>query len=189
MESNLQNGFATNLELLVSILRDSLSEDKMARFLRIKEKADNGISERIWYVQFSAIAQKVGKSTITPGESTQKNIHHQLPILHYTTWTTDQIARLWLILKLGNQVDPADFFKRLQNLFQTADRGELVTLYKALSIFPYPEQWVPQAAEGVRTNITDVFDAIALDNPFPSQYFRCIHRILIQRRATSSSTS
>jgi hypothetical protein len=58
----------------------------------------------------------------------------------------------------------------LNKVFSTADLQELVTLYAALPLLPYPEQHVKRAAEGVRTTMTQVFDAIALDNPYPHDY-------------------
>jgi hypothetical protein len=49
--------------------------------------------------------------------------------------------------------------------------GEQVALYSALPLLPYPEEFVSRAAEGVRTNMRDVFDAVVLQNPFPAGFF------------------
>ena len=47
---------------------------------------------------------------------------------------------------------------------------EQVALYAALPILPFPDILAKRAAEGIRTNIFDVFDAIALHNPFPHDF-------------------
>ena len=58
----------------------------------------------------------------------------------------------------------------LDDLFATADYRELVALYRGLYFMAEPEDFVPRAREGLRTNMTPVFDAIALDNPYPARY-------------------
>ncbi len=59
----------------------------------------------------------------------------------------------------------------LKQLFTTADVGELVALYQSLPLLPDPEQHLAQATEGIRSNMTAVFNAVALCNPYPTDYF------------------
>ena len=80
-----------------------------------------------------------------------------------------QAARILLILTAS--ADFTVFQKRLQKLFATGDMGELVTLYQALPLFPHPESFTAQAAEGLRSNIKAVFEAVAHGNPFPAVHF------------------
>lgn len=86
------------------------------------------------------------------------------------SWTIDQLARTILLLSLP--CDNADnYSKKILKLFSTADMGELVALYAALPLLPYPEKFVHQATEGIRTNMGNVFEAIALANPYPYENF------------------
>ena len=48
--------------------------------------------------------------------------------------------------------------------------GELVAIYQALPLLPFPEQYRARAAEGIRSNMNAVFEAMALRNPYPSDY-------------------
>jgi hypothetical protein len=58
----------------------------------------------------------------------------------------------------------------LNQLFGTADVGEQTALYLSLPLLPFPEAFKSRASEGIRTNMTVVFNAIALDNPYPAEY-------------------
>jgi hypothetical protein len=56
----------------------------------------------------------------------------------------------------------------LDGLFDDADLGELVALYQSLPLLPHPEAFVERAAEGIRSNMKAVFEAVALRNPYPA---------------------
>uniref|UniRef100_UPI00258F5AA1 EboA domain-containing protein n=1 Tax=Algoriphagus sp. TaxID=1872435 RepID=UPI00258F5AA1 len=44
-------------------------------------------------------------------------------------------------------------------------------LYAALPVMPYPDDLLTRAIDGCRTNMTLIFDAIALNNPYPPAHF------------------
>ena len=60
--------------------------------------------------------------------------------------------------------------KSVEILFGTADMNEQAALYASFAVLPFPEEFTSRTAEGIRTNITVVFDAIALDNPYPADF-------------------
>lgn len=84
-------------------------------------------------------------------------------------FTVVQASRVLLVLMI-----PADeeirFLKILNNLFSTGEVNELIALYSALPILSYPALLKARASEGIRTNMTVVFDAVALNNPYPSEF-------------------
>jgi hypothetical protein len=63
------------------------------------------------------------------------------------------------------------FAKAFLGLFPYADEGELRALYKCLALLPGGERFVWQAAEGCRTNVLGVFEAVACDSPYPAAQF------------------
>jgi hypothetical protein len=93
-----------------------------------------------------------------------KRIH---PAFEPNDWTTLDYARLFLVLS----IPPDKLFDQVQVLFGTADMKESATLFRMLYFFPEKEQFVERAIDGVRTNMTNVFDAIASNNAFPAEYF------------------
>lgn len=80
-----------------------------------------------------------------------------------------QVARILAVLSYPYQ-DQNDFMQLVEQLFTTAEMLELVALYRALPLYPYPESLKSRAAEGIRTNMTPVFDAVALRNPYPCDF-------------------
>lgn len=84
-------------------------------------------------------------------------------------WNRLQTARTYLLLHFEAK-DAAHFVKTLDRLLGSADMYEQEAIYAALPILPYQESLKLRAAEGLRTNITSVFDAIALNNPYPAKY-------------------
>lgn len=84
-------------------------------------------------------------------------------------WDVLQTARTYLLLLFSSN-DQEVWFETIQKLFETADMHEQEALYAALPLMPYPLTLRKRAAEGIRTNITSVFDAVALENPYPADF-------------------
>jgi hypothetical protein len=59
----------------------------------------------------------------------------------------------------------------MESAFQYADEGELCALYRSLALWPEPKRFAARAAEGCRTNMRSVFEAVACDTPFPAKCF------------------
>ncbi len=123
-----------------------------------------------FFMAFSAVPRFVGKADLPwsseeleRAETLRKNWTPQ-------HWSSDQVARALLLLSLPVE-DRELYLKTVNQLFQAADVAELVALYQSLPLMAYPEQHVLRAAEGIRSNMTTVFDAVALHNPFPSEQF------------------
>ena len=81
----------------------------------------------------------------------------------------DQVGRTLLILSFTYE-DQDRYVATLDKIFAAADVGEAIALYQSLPLLPYPERFRLRAAEGIRSNITSVFNAVALYNPYPATY-------------------
>jgi hypothetical protein len=85
-------------------------------------------------------------------------------------WSVDQAARLAFILATDDG-DAAKFKARLEQLFRTADIGELIAFYRGLPLYPYAELHVARAREGARSAMQPIFEAVAHRNPYPAEQF------------------
>ena len=78
-------------------------------------------------------------------------------------------ARIRLVLAIP-AADPLRWLATLDQLFATAGLEELVALYRGLSRYPHPELLRERCAAGVRSTMQTVFEAVALDNPYPATW-------------------
>jgi hypothetical protein len=63
------------------------------------------------------------------------------------------------------------FAQRFVQLCRTADVAEAIAFYRGLPLYPDPGRLEAQAAEGTRTNMRAVFEAVAHRNPYPREQF------------------
>ena len=81
-----------------------------------------------------------------------------------------QIARIYLLTKVL-EVSPLFYIKEVAKIIEVADTTELETFLRYLIVLPASESFKNAAVEALRTNISIVFDAITLNNPYPALYF------------------
>lgn len=114
--------------------------------------------------------RKLGKADLDPTSAEQEAGRALRPGLDATGWSVEQAARILLALT-SFRGDDAAFVEGLDRIFGTAELGEQVALLKGLPLFPAPERLIPYAAEGVRSAMQPIFEAVAHRNPYPSERF------------------
>ena len=82
-------------------------------------------------------------------------------------WSIDAAARVALLLALPPE--PEAFFATFEKLCRMGEMQELVAYYGGLPLYPNPERYRARAAEGLRTNMQVVFEAVAHHNPYPAE--------------------
>ncbi|HSI75955.1 MAG TPA: EboA domain-containing protein [Lunatimonas sp.] len=84
------------------------------------------------------------------------------------TWNLLVAARAYLAMHVP--AEPVESWRtQLSRLFETGDIYEQEALYATLCILPHQELLASRASEGLRSNMTTIFDAVALNNPFPAE--------------------
>lgn len=117
---------------------------------------------------FAAIPRKTGKDSVSITEEQKKTIQQLRADFSIENWTIDRLCRVWLLMHLD--VSKKDeYIRSVESLFLTADMNEQVALYAALPVLAYPEYWQKRCAEGIRSNIGDVLQAIMCNNPYPAE--------------------
>ncbi|WP_057936890.1 EboA domain-containing protein [Algoriphagus resistens] len=121
------------------------------------------------YLAFSQSSRFFKKAKLTLSREQIDQADHLTPGLQPQFWDELQTART--VLLLSYQAEKETWFNTINQLFETADMYEHQALFAALPVLPFQEDLIPRAIDGLRTNISLVFDAIALNNPFPAKYF------------------
>ncbi|MBD2517625.1 EboA family metabolite traffic protein [Nostoc sp. FACHB-973] len=155
--------------LLHQWLLQSVSETGIAWLEQKQAQIASGAAERVFFTAFSAVPRYLGKQnlqlTSQDLEAAQEAISGWNPV----NWSVDQAGRTLLLLALPHD-DAETYVRSLDKVFSSADMGELVALYQSLPLLPHPELHRQRAAEGIRSNMSNVFQAIALRNPYPADY-------------------
>lgn len=131
-------------------------------------KLGEGAPARTLFLDFSGALRRTGKAPLRLLPEDLARADRLRPAWSPAAWTTDQAARIALVLSWP-AADADAYVATLDQIFQSADLGELVALYQALPVLPHARAHVRRCAEGVRTNMTDVFKAIAHGNPYPAE--------------------
>jgi len=126
-----------------------------------------GGTERDLFRCVSLVSRKLGKADLALDAAALAMAEQARPGWNPASWTLDQAGRIRLLLAAA--VDSDTFVRRLDQLCATADVDELVAFYRGLPLYPDPPRHRLRAAEGVRSNMKLVFEAVAHHNPYPAE--------------------
>lgn len=126
-----------------------------------------GGSDRHLFRSVSEVARRLGKAPLALDAAALALAGQARPGWDPAPWTVDQAARVRLLLAAA--ADAGSFVRRLDQLCATADLDELVAFYRGLPLYPDAPRHRLRAAEGVRTNMRAVFEAVAHRNPYPAE--------------------
>jgi hypothetical protein len=127
-------------------------------------------SERFLFTRFSLVSRRVGKADLklTEIEAITAQTLRDGWMPQY--WSIDQATRTLLLLVFPSE-EATRYERAVETLFSAADFAEQVALYQSLPLLPHPEKFRARAQEGLRSNIQAVFNAVALNSPYPADYF------------------
>ena len=131
-----------------------------------------GGTDRALYGCISQVSRKLGKAALDLDAAALDLAVQARPLWNPQRWTVDQAARVRLLLASCTEeveADSGQFVRRLDQLCATADVDELVAFYRGLPLYPNPAQHRQRAAEGLRSNMRVVFEAVAHHNPYPAE--------------------
>lgn len=161
-----QADISETIEFLQDLIDKKASEAEQEWLKQQDKKFKIDFQLRSFYFAFSSAPRFVSKEPLQLSQHEIAQAEKLLKGFQPQYWNLLQLVRIYLLLLLPNK-DAKNYETNLIKLYETADFEEQVALYSALPLLPYPKIMAKRAVEGIRTNITDVFDAIALHNPFP----------------------
>jgi len=158
-------------EKLLSLLAASASPEATTWLRDAMASLSEDFDRRRFYFDFSGVSRRFDKHALVEvPEETARELDREVPGFAIEGWDQYRLARVALLLALGDR-DREEFLAVFDTLRGSADLREQTALYSALPLLPHQEDLVEHAIDGLRTNIVDVFDAIALENPYPSNHF------------------
>ncbi|WP_426479190.1 EboA domain-containing protein [Chryseobacterium sp. CBSDS_008] len=156
-----ENTFKNNAcEILYSVIQARLSEAQMD-WMKTVMLFEN---EVLFFQDFGLISRMI--SPASPEWSSSEKITIEQLCPGSGQWNLQQFCRCLLMVYIPEDQNVAI----IKKLTQSADIGELISIYKGIFFLENACEFVPLVEEGIRTNITSIFDSIALLNPFAAKY-------------------
>jgi len=156
-------------EYLKNALADNSGPEALVWLAEQSQKITHSTSPNAFFLAFSKASRHFKKETLSIALGTLSLEESGMLQFSLSHWDSLQAARTILLLQLPQE--KTSWLTTVQQLFETADMYEQQALYAALPLLPFVEDLVPRAIEGCRTNMSLVFDAIALHNPYPARFF------------------
>jgi hypothetical protein len=127
------------------------------------------VGDRDLYIVLGLVPRRLGKTDLELSDADLAAADRARPGWDPRGWSVDQAARIVILLHAGSTGER--FAARFVQLCRTADVAEGIALYRGLPLYPDPELLEAQAAEGTRTNMRAVFEAVAHRSPYPREQF------------------
>ncbi|MEM6279046.1 MAG: EboA domain-containing protein [Verrucomicrobiota bacterium] len=147
-------------ERTLTLLSEHAAPEAVSWLQKTLSTLESKFEKRPFYYAFSGVSRQFDKSGRIPEDADET----------FGGWDHFRLARVTLLLSLA-QEEESVFVETFHAILNTADLREQVALFSALPWLPVPEKLLEAAVDGLRTNIVDVFDSIALDNSFPEAQF------------------
>ncbi len=125
--------------------------------------------EKDLFITLGLIPRRLGRADLELDVDDLAAAEEAVPGWDPRGWSVDGTARVLTLLQTIAGAE--DFPARFRQLCRTADVAEAIAFYRGLILYPAPETLEAQAAEGVRSNMRVIFEAVAHRNPYPRRYF------------------
>jgi hypothetical protein len=126
-------------------------------------------ADRDLYVVLGLVPRRLGRDDLELTDADLAQAQAARPGWDPRGWSVDQAARIVVLLTAGGSGER--FAARFVQLCRTADVAEAIAFYRGLPLYPDPSLLEAQAAEGTRSNMRAVFEAVAHRNPYPREQF------------------
>ncbi|MEF8795598.1 MAG: EboA domain-containing protein [Salinivenus sp.] len=158
------------IALLNRWVEEVASDDGLEWLREQRAEIAGGAPRRVFYTSFSAVPRYIDKHELELSAADRAAADEARTGWKPAGWSATQAGRTLIVLSLPHE-DREAYLETLDRVFTHADVGESVALYQALPLLPYPESHRDRAAEGVRSNMTSVLEAVAHRNPYPAEHF------------------
>lgn len=169
VKSQLQIDISSIQSLIHTWLNKRLDDEAFSWLTTTSDELKGDAEDWQFFASFSGVPQKTGKNPLDLNDDEIAAARDARPNWQPEHWSLDQLGRTYLVLSISER-EQQDFLDILEKTFVSSDIGEAVALYQSLPVLPYPKQLTKRAAEGIRSNMTSVFNSVALRNPYPADF-------------------
>ena len=121
-----------------------------------------------FFLAYGTATRKAGRADLALADADVRAANEARRGWSPVLWSVDQAVRARLLLALPD-TGAESLARTAANLCADGDLGEQVAFFQALPLLPHPETFRARTAEGIRTNMKPVFEAIAHRNPYPAE--------------------
>jgi len=157
-------------ELLESWLTARLDVEQRTWFEERLTLLRTANSNKDLHITLGFIPRKLPRDDLALSKAELDQAQSLVPGWDPSDWSIDVAARVATLCRVADR-DPTAFGAVFKTLCRTADLSESMTLYRGTAVFPDTDAMDEQIAEGLRTNMRAVFEAIAHNNPYPKNHF------------------
>ncbi|MGR3811258.1 EboA domain-containing protein [Jiulongibacter sp. NS-SX5] len=133
----------------------------------LASKLEENLTPSSFYLTFGLIGRKIPAAQVDLKPETQSLFKEINPDFESEPFTLDEYCRLLLLLSTA----PESNHELISTMIGSADRKELVTIFKSIQYLGNAEDFKLEMIDGLRTNMVDVFDAISRYQSFPVRFF------------------
>jgi hypothetical protein len=160
---------STPRDLLIAWLKRQLDGPARAWLEGELARLGPGSPEKDLYIALGMAPRRLGRADLALETADLEQAEAARPGWDPRGLSVDQAARILILLLAGGSGEA--FAARFRQLCRTADVAESIAFYRGLPLYPDPELLEAQAAEGTRTNMRAIFEAVAHRNPYPREQF------------------
>ena len=157
-------------ELLQTWLARRATSEGFAWLAEKQRQIAAGAPARTLFMAYSAVPRYVAKDDLQVAPEELAAAAAACPGWLPQHWSADRAGRTCLLLALPS-AEAETFDQTLDLLLSAADIGEQIAFFQSLPLLPHSESHRFRAAEGLRGNMTVVFNAIAQYNAYPAKVF------------------
>ncbi len=169
MKTEARDVVEAGREFLERALAARLPE-RALRFVReASEEIRAGVDDTRFAALLSLASRHARSRPLAPTAEELRSAARVLPGWSPELWTLLDALRTVLVLSRPDLAAESGA-RAVLEAFRYADVGEATALYRSLAFLPGPERFVWRAGEGCRSNIRDVFVAVACDSPYPVRH-------------------
>lgn len=161
---------ATPADLIANWLERQLPPESVQWLNARRDDLRTDFGDRALHIILGLIPRRLGKADLALGEADMAAASGAREHWDPTGWSVADAARIMVLVETADAGDQA-FADRFVDLCRTADVGESIAFYRGLPLYPDPASLEDQAAEGLRTNMRAVFEAVAHRSPYPREQF------------------